>query len=116
MQDALDRGIQLFNEHAFFECHEVLEAAWITERGRRRWFLQALIHLAVGFYHQERGNRAGATRQLRKGLKKLASYLPSSEGVDTWALYSEATGCLEAVERGEPLTTIPAIRSWSARL
>ena len=46
---------------------------------RRRLFLQAMIHLAVGFYHCERGNPVGAARQLRKGLGKLAAYLPSCE-------------------------------------
>jgi len=56
-----------FNNCDFFQCHEVLEEAWTKEVGPRRLFLQALIHLAVGFYHCERGNPAGANSQLKKG-------------------------------------------------
>jgi predicted metal-dependent hydrolase len=82
MDELLQRGIRLFNNREFFQCHEVLEEAWTPERGPRRLFLQALIHLAVGFYHCERSNSAGASSQLQKGLHKLALYLPSSEGID----------------------------------
>jgi Domain of unknown function (DUF309) len=60
-----------------------LEEAWTPERGRRRQFLQALIHLAGGLYHRQRDNPVGAVRQLQKGLKKLAAYVPSCEGMDT---------------------------------
>jgi len=48
MDPLLHRGIELFNDAKFFECHEVLEEAWTPERGPRRLFLQALIHVAVG--------------------------------------------------------------------
>ena len=60
MDPLLERGIALFNHGEYFECHEVLEAAWTPERGPRRFFLQSLIHMAVGFYHSERGNPKGA--------------------------------------------------------
>ena len=54
MDELLLRGIRLFNDEVF-QCHETLEEAWKPERGPRRLFLQALIHLAVGFYHCQRG-------------------------------------------------------------
>ena len=91
MDALLDRGIQLFNRGEYFECHEALEEAWMPERGPRRLFLQGLIHVAVGLYHHRRGNSLGATRQLRKALRKLAAYLPSCEGVDTARLYRDAS-------------------------
>ena len=107
--DRLDRGIRLFNNREFFECHEVLEEAWTPERGPRRLFLQALIHLAVGFYHRERNNPDGAIRQLRKGLRKLALYLPSSEGIDTERLHREASAVLEQIEAGAAVAGYPRI-------
>jgi len=70
------RGIELFNAGEFYECHEVLEDAWRPSGGAERYFLQALIHFAVGFYHHRQGNPVGAELQLRKGLRKLAGYLP----------------------------------------
>jgi predicted metal-dependent hydrolase len=105
----LERGIHLFNNREFFECHEVLEEAWTPERGPRRLFLQSLIHVAVGFYHHGRGNPLGATRQLRKGLRKLAAYLPDRESVDTERLYREARMVLELIEAGGPVEDYPGI-------
>ena len=105
----LARGIQLFNDRQFFECHEVLEAEWTPERGPRRLFLQSLIHFAVGFYHDERGNPAGAVRQLRKGLRKLGAYLPDCEGIDTARLHTEAGEALARIEAGEAVAAYPRI-------
>src|SRR5207302_7958147 len=97
----LQRGILLFNQREFFECHEVLEEEWTPERDPRRLFLQSLIHLAVGLYHASRDNPVGASRQLRKGLRKLSGYLPSCEGIDTARLHRDALAVLERIEAGE---------------
>ena len=113
MDELLLRGIRLFNNREFFQCHEVLEEAWMPERGPRRLFLQALIHLAVGLHHRRLGNSVGAGRQLRKGLEKLAAYLPSCEGIDTARLYREALSELERIEAGEPLSAYPQIHTRS---
>ena len=103
------RGVELFNSGHFFECHEVLEEEWTPERGPRRLFLQALIHIAVGLYHIQRSNADGAMRQLRKGLRKLAGYLPLCEGIDTARLYGEALAVLQRVEAGEKGGEAPLI-------
>jgi predicted metal-dependent hydrolase len=109
MDHLLERGIALFNHGEFFACHEVLEEAWTPERGPRRLFLQSLIHMAVGFYHHGRGNPAGATRQLRKGLRKLAGYLPVCESIDTARLEREARQALARIESGQPIPIYPLI-------
>jgi predicted metal-dependent hydrolase len=109
MRDAFQRGIDLFNKQEFYDCHEVLEEVWTPLRGPRRLFLQALIHLAVGFYHYQQGNPAGTERQLQKGLKKLAAYLPGYEGIETAQLYRDAIDCLERVRRRQPLARFPVI-------
>jgi uncharacterized protein len=110
----LQRGVRLFNDEEFFQCHEVLEEAWTAEPRPRRLFLQALIHLAVGLYHCQRGNPAGASRQLRKGLKKLDAYMPSCEGIDTGRLYRDALAALEQIDAGVPLSPYPKIHTSSA--
>jgi len=106
----LRHGIDLFNRGAFFECHEALEEIWTPARGPRRLFLQSIIHIAVAFYHVQRGNQAGAERQLRKGLKKMAGYLPECEGVQTEELYRAASEALERIHRGEDIGEFPKIR------
>ena len=95
------RGIELYRTGRFFECHEVLEELWTPMRGPHRLFLQALIHFAVAFYHQQRCNPLGAERQLRKALRKLERYLPMYEGVDTATLHREGQECLRRIQAGE---------------
>ena len=102
-------GILLFNRREFFECHEVLEEVWVAERGPLRLFLQSLIHVAVGFYHSQRGNPVGALRQLRKGLRKLRPYLPDCERVDTARLEREVLLVVDAIEDGAAVSTYPRI-------
>jgi uncharacterized protein len=109
MDPLLERGIALFNHGEYFECHEVLEEAWTPERGERRLFLQSLIHMAVGLYHHTRGNPAGAVRQLRKGLRKLAAYLPACERVDTGRLQREMLLVLQSIEEGGQVSDYPQV-------
>jgi len=105
----LRHSIELFNREEFFVCHEELEMIWTRERGPRRRFLQALIHFAVAFYHDSRANPVGASRQLRKGLRKLQPYLPNCEGIDTARLYREGLAAVERTESGERVGTYPRI-------
>ena len=110
MDNQLQVGVRLFNNREFFECHEVLEAAWTPEHGPRRLFLQSLIHFAVGFYHCERGNYAGAIRQLNKGLRKLDAYLPAYEGLNITQLHRDVRAALERIESDAPVARYPQIR------
>jgi len=111
----LQHGLQLFNDRQFFVCHEVLEEEWTPERGPRRLFLQSLIHLAVGLYHAEQRNPTGAIRQLRKGLRKLAGYLPECEFIDTARLYRDALVVLEQIEAGAQEFEPPRIYAMPAK-
>jgi hypothetical protein len=95
------RGIELYRAGEFFQCHEVLEELWTPMRGPHRLFLQALIHFAVAFYHQQRRNPLGAERQLRKALRKLEPFLPTYEGADTATLHREGQACLRRIQAGE---------------
>ena len=79
------------------------------EDGLGRLFLQALIHFAVGFYHHQRGNPIGAESQLRKGLRKLAGYLPQFQNIDTAKLYREAQAARETVLAGDKIDSFPSL-------
>ena len=98
------RGIALFNDGSYFECHEVLEEVWTHERGADRLFLQSLIHFAVAWHHHERGNLDGARRQFRKAVKKLAGYLPRYAGLDTLALYRNGLAWRDVLIEGRSIT------------
>ena len=51
----------------------------------------------------------GAELQLRKGLRKLAGYLPVFEGVDTARLYREGQAALETILSGGRIVHFPQI-------
>jgi predicted metal-dependent hydrolase len=101
------RGVELFNAREFYECHEVLEDVWRPLKGEERFFLQALIHFAVGFYHHQQGNQVGAEKQLGKALRKLAGYLPEFGGIDTARLYREGHAALEIILAGGRIEDYP---------
>lgn len=108
-QTLFQQGIDLFNAQDFFVCHEVLEEVWTYSQQPDRWFLQALIHFAVGFYHHRRGNRNGAMRQLRKGLRKIQGYLPEWDGVLTGDIEREVRMRLLMLEAGGTFPFYPRI-------
>ncbi|MDQ2978775.1 MAG: DUF309 domain-containing protein [Acidobacteriota bacterium] len=69
---SLSRGRALFNRGAYFEAHEVWEAAWLDERGNTRRLLQGLIQIAAAFYKFSRGDApGGALKLLDAGLARL---------------------------------------------
>jgi hypothetical protein len=109
--EPLHEGVALFNREHFFEAHESLEDVWRPAQGPDRVFLQALIHLAVGFYHWRNRNREGAARQLRKGVRKLAGYLPVYMGIDTMRLYRECLERSEDLHAGRLPELFPRIRA-----
>lgn len=60
----------------WFECHEIMEEYWKEETSqtrKRQWL--ALVQIAVGLYHERRGNVRGA-------LKMLSSALEHAEFID----------------------------------
>lgn len=65
------RGIQLFNEGRFFECHEAWETVWLKAEGIEREFLHAIIQAAAAFHHFQRGNLKGGRSVGQRALGKL---------------------------------------------
>ena len=51
-------GIELFNDHEFFEAHEALEIVWLRAKGDRKTFLHGLIQVAAAFHHYTHRNPA----------------------------------------------------------
>jgi len=93
---AVRRAAALWNEHLFFEVHEVLEAVWLTAIGDERQALQGVIQIAVAFHHLAHGNLRGGRSLMAEGRARLASVPPAVLGVlDVPALLS-ATAPWEA--------------------
>ena len=73
LSDEYLRGIELFNEQRYFDCHETLEPLWLNSAGVRREFLQAIIQVAAALHQLQRGNRNGANSIYRRAKQKLES-------------------------------------------
>lgn len=64
-------GILALERGDFFEAHEIWEGLWLELAGEEREILGALIQMAAGFHHQQRGNTNGARRLLTRSLARL---------------------------------------------
>jgi len=95
--DGLIEGIRQFNGREFFECHETLEALWISEPGQVRELYQGILQVGVGFYHVGRGNYRGAVLTLRRGIERLESFPPACQGVVVDELVRQAKVAAEAL-------------------
>jgi predicted metal-dependent hydrolase len=93
----VQKGIALFNERAFYEQHEEIEAEWHAERGPIRRLYQGLLQIGIGFHHALNDNYQGAVALLTDGIAKTADFQPYALGIDTGKLVSEAKACLDRI-------------------
>jgi predicted metal-dependent hydrolase len=100
--DYLLRGIELFNERAYFECHEVLETVWNQERDPVRTLYKGILQVGVGCYHLLRRNYKGALIKLQTGADYLEPFAPVCREVDVARLIAEARRLREAVAAAGP--------------
>ena len=105
--ERLRQGIALFNRGEFYECHEVLEAAWLDASGGQKMFLQGVIQLAVAFFHLRRGNSAGSSRLMRAAVEKLSGCAGAAP-VDLPALLEPLQSLAGRIEAGQIPPDFPA--------
>ncbi len=99
-EEQFRRGIDEFNNHLFFECHDTLEDLWHETRGHDRLFLQGLIQISVGFYHFLNKNFKGAHSQWTKATQKLEQYRPHHRTLDLDSLMNEIPKWLTLADKG----------------
>jgi CheY-like chemotaxis protein len=84
------RGIEQFNRREFFECHETIEAVWITEPRPIRLLYQGILQVGVALYHVQQKNWRGAMKVLERANPKLAHFEPACMGIDVSGLLADA--------------------------
>lgn len=85
----------------YFECHELLEEYWKDHRENGSGDLWAgLIQLAVGQYHERRGNQRGASKLYKQAMKKLNGFGLDSLGLDKDALIEQLANRIEITSKG----------------
>jgi predicted metal-dependent hydrolase len=105
----LERGLELIRAGDFFEAHEELEDEWREAVAPERDFLQGLVHVAVAWYHAERGNRPGCERQLEKATRRLEAYRPEHRGVDVAETLAGLEAARELVAAGSLALPAPRV-------
>ncbi|MDO8434507.1 MAG: DUF309 domain-containing protein [Candidatus Binatus sp.] len=108
-QEVFERGIELFNEGRFFECHEVWEEIWLRAEGDEKLFLQGMIQAAVAILHAQRGNLDGARSLYAKSSAKIDSMPVVHRGIALGELRDELRRFFEAVMGGGAIPTAPKI-------
>ena len=99
IEGEIKKGVLLFNEGFYFECHEFLEEIWRKEKGREKEFLKGLIHAAVAFYHLEYENYKGTINYLRRSYKRLKDYEPVFVGVDIKTFLTDVESYIKHLEK-----------------
>jgi len=64
---------QLFNEHRFWEVHEVLEGLWKELKGEEKQLVQGLILVAAALVHIQKDENEVAWTMLSDALRRLES-------------------------------------------
>jgi CheY-like chemotaxis protein len=87
--DLLLAGIELFNKGEYFECHEVIEEAWIAEKLPVRIMYQGILQIGVACHHIKNKNWRGAMKLLERGIPKTGRFAPHCMGIDLAQLLTD---------------------------
>ncbi|XP_038905159.1 uncharacterized protein LOC120091273 [Benincasa hispida] len=66
-----DEAVDLFNQGAYYDCHDVLETLWNGAEDPTRTLFHGILQCAVGLHHLFNRNHRGAMMELGEGLCKL---------------------------------------------
>ncbi len=92
--------MELFQAGEFHDAHDAWEELWFDEVGTVKRTLQALIQLAVGFYHRGNDNRRGALKLFRRAGEIFGEVPDDSLGLDIGDLRQRCAALAEEVESG----------------
>jgi predicted metal-dependent hydrolase len=105
------KGIELFNQQAYFEAHEELELAWGEETGPVRELYRGILQVAVAYLQIERRNYKGALKMFLR-LRQWLDPLPDEcLGVNVARLRQEALDARAALEALGPERLVEFDRS-----
>ena len=96
-------GIQLFNEHEFFDAHEAWEDVWHMAYGLKHDFYQGLIQCAVALEHYRRSNPRGVLSLFNSYRTKFKDVPPVFMGLDVTKFLAGMRGALRPVVEADPL-------------
>jgi len=96
-------GIQLFNEHEYFDAHESWEDVWHMAYGIKHDFYQGMIQCAVALEHYRRSNPRGVVSLFKSYRPKFAHVPPLFMGLDVTKFLADMRESLRPVLDADPL-------------
>jgi uncharacterized protein len=96
-------GIRLFNEHDFFEAHEVWEDIWHMAYGLKHDFYQGMIQCAVSLEHYRRSNPRGVISLHRSYQAKFRLVPPVFMGLNVAEFLAGMKCVLDPVLSADPV-------------
>ncbi|MDX2098099.1 MAG: DUF309 domain-containing protein [Leptolyngbyaceae cyanobacterium bins.59] len=100
--DEFWQGIEQFNQHQFYACHDTLEALWMEAGEPDRTFYQGILQIAVALYHLHQQNWRGAVVLLGEGSNRLRRYEPDFFDVDVEQLVTDSYDLLTHLQEIGP--------------
>ena len=94
------RGLELFNQREFFECHEVIEDLWLktSAEDTYRDLYKGVIQAAAAIYQLERGVLSGALGLYKTSIVYLEKYKPTALGLNVGRLIEDMKLCFKMPE------------------
>src|SRR3954470_4030173 len=103
-------GITLFNEHEFFEAHEVWEDIWHMAWGVKFEFYQGMIQCAVALEHYRRSNPRGVVSLFKSYNEHFKTVpRPIFMGLNVEQFLEQMKQALSPVIEADPLPAKGAI-------
>ena len=100
-QNLFNMGLESFNNSNYYDAHEHWEDLWSDYRLSDAKFIQALIQLAVGYFHITNNNKNGALGLLNKCKPKFELYRPKCREIDVEIILTQVNlsiDCLNNIE------------------
>jgi hypothetical protein len=92
-------GIALFNQHEFWEAHEVLEHAWMEVRPAPIGEVyRSILQVGVAYYQIQKGNYRGALKMFLRAVQWLDPLPDHCQGVDLAQFKHDAAAARSALE------------------
>ena len=89
IDERLKKGLALFYEEKYFECHDVLEGLWKETNDSYKDLYKGIIHAAVALYLLEQGRLPGAEKRFQSAVYYLEKYKSTALDVDLEKLIEE---------------------------
>ena len=96
-------GIQLFNEHEYFDAHEAWEDVWHMAYGIKHDFYQGMIQCAVALEHYRRSNPRGVVSLYQSYTRHMNDVPERFMGLNVKSFLSHMHDVLHPVITASPL-------------